>query len=65
MQVRLLAPRLGHTLGGGGPQRGDRMLRRLTSGGCGPGESAANAPQEVGSDLGPGQRGGAGQESCD
>lgn len=37
------------------------MLRRLTSGGCGPGESAAKAPQEVGSGPGPGRRGGAGQ----
>jgi hypothetical protein len=61
MQVRLLARHLGRTLGGGGPQRGDRMLRRLTSGGCGPGESAAKAPQEVGSGPGPGRRGGAGQ----
>lgn len=65
MQVRLLAPHLGRTLGGGGPQPGDRMLRRLTSRGCGPGESAANAPQEVGSGPGPGRRGGAGRECCD
>lgn len=59
MQVRLLARQLGHTLGGGGPQRGDGMLRRLTSRGRGPGESAARATQEVGS--GPGPVGGAGQ----
>lgn len=63
MQVRLLARHFGRTLGGGGPQRGDRMLRRLTSGGCGPGESAAKAPQEVGS--GPGRRGRAERECCE
>lgn len=59
MRVRLLARQLGQTLGGGGPQRGDGMLRRLTSRGRGPGESAARAPQEVGS--GPGPVGGAGR----
>lgn len=37
------------------------MLRRLTSGGCGPGISAAKAPQEVGSGPSPGRRDGAGR----
>lgn len=64
MQVHLSAGQLGHTLGEGGPQRGDGMLRRLTGRGCGPGESAARAPQEVGSGPGPGRRAGQGANAA-
>lgn len=63
MRVRLLARHFGRTQGGGGPQRGDRMLRRLTSGGCGPGEIGGQsaAGGRIRSGSGAAGRGGAGQ----